>query len=290
MVYNEVSSLWKYIILGQDAGTDFSVTVRTYDPAGNYDEYTFNKWWTDQTDPVIISVVQSNDAPFVGEDVEITVHITDNVGVDHATISYDNVDYIMTLNSGNTANGYWIYTIPRPITETTITYNITAYDSTDNEANHGPHEIRWILRNPNITLWPTKGYSDTTVYGEGFEPNSVITLTCDGASITTAPLIITTDDGGEFTAIINIMSLETTPGTYSVKAIDELGNWAVAFYTVLEAPEGETGAAGDPGQDISLGYLAGMLLVVMTISLLVSLSISWRGRRREGGPEPQLAA
>ena len=290
MVYNEVSSLWKYIIPGQDAGTNFSVTVRTYDPAGNYGEYTFNKWWTDQTDPVIVSVVQSNDAPFVGEDVEITVHITDNVGVDHVTISYDNVDYVMMLNSGNTANGYWIYTIPGPITETTITYNITAYDSTDNEANHGPHEIRWILRNPNITLWPTEGYGSTTVYGEGFEPNSVITLTCDGASITTAPLIITTDDGGEFTAIINIMSLETTPGTYSVKAIDELGNWAVAFYTVLEAPEGEPGQAGDSGQDISLGYLVGMLLVVMTISLLVSLSISWRGRRREGGSEPQLAA
>ncbi|MCK4953495.1 hypothetical protein KAS14_06905, partial [Candidatus Bathyarchaeota archaeon] len=106
---------------------------------------TFSKWWTDQTDPIIIDVVQSNDNPVVGEDVVITAHITDNVGVSYVTILYGGGDYAMVLDSGDITDGYWIHTIPDPGIETTITYTIIASDEAGNEVTYGPHEKYWSL-------------------------------------------------------------------------------------------------------------------------------------------------
>jgi len=286
MVYDEVSDAWKYTIPGQNAGTNFSVTVTAYDTAGNHAESSFNKWWSDQADPIIVSIVQSNDTPAVGEDVTITAHITDNVAVDHVTIAYDNVYHSMTLESGNSTDGYWVHTIPGPETETTIIYTVTAYDGAGNQATYAPHGKKWGLTT-NISLWTTEGFADTTVYGKGFAPNLVISLTWNGWNITTAPLIIRTDDSGEFTAIINRVPLEMKPGTNIVKAVDELGNWSVASFNVLEAPQGEAGPAGVPGQDVPPGYLAGLFLVVLAISFLVSLTVTRSSRRDEEAPRPR---
>ncbi|MDH5686601.1 MAG: hypothetical protein OEZ48_01865 [Candidatus Bathyarchaeota archaeon] len=286
MVYDETSDVWKYTIPGQSAGTNFSLTVKAYDAAGNYAESTFSKWWSDQTDPIIVSVTQSNDAPSVGEDVTITAHITDNVGVDHVTIAHDNVDHSMTLESGNATDGYWVHTIPGPETETVIAYTVIAYDGAGNQATYGPHEKHWGLTT-NISLWTAEGFADTTVYGKGFAPNSVITLTWNGWNITTAPLIIRTGDGGEFTAIINRVPLEMEPGINIVKAVDEMGNWSVASFNVLEAPQGEAGPAGVPGQDVPPGYIAGLFLVVLAISFLVSLTVTRSSKREEETPRPR---
>jgi hypothetical protein len=127
--------------------------------------------------------------------------------------------------------------------------------------------------NPVIIMSPAEGYGDTTIYGQGFVPNSVITLTWDDHDITTAPQIIITNGDGKFTAIINRLPQEMTPSTYIVKAVDEWGNWDDATFTILEAPQGEIGSTGESGQAISPGYF-GMLLLVMATSFLVSFKTS----------------
>jgi hypothetical protein len=185
----------------------------------------------------------------------------------------------MVLTSGDVTDGYWTYTIPEPRTETTLVFTITASDAAGNEANYGPHEVQWTLINFDLTLWPMEGYGDTTVSGTGFAHNSIITLTWNDQSVPTAPVIITTDENGAFTAIIDRLFLETTPGSNTVKAVDEYGNSKVTTFTVLEAPQGETGTTGEPGQALSSGYFAGMLLLVIAVSFLASFATS--GRRNE---------
>jgi len=55
-------------------------------------------------DPVIVSVEQSNDSPGQGEDVTITAHVTDIVGVSSVRLIYDTAELVMTLDSGNENN------------------------------------------------------------------------------------------------------------------------------------------------------------------------------------------
>ena len=62
--------------------------------------------------PLIGSVTQSVDFPGQGEDVTITAHVTDNIGVDSVTLTYDTTIVPMTLDTGNDKDGYWKATIP----------------------------------------------------------------------------------------------------------------------------------------------------------------------------------
>jgi hypothetical protein len=278
MIYDETSGLWMYTIPGYSAGTSFVVNVTAYDVAGNFVVESFSKWWTDQTSPIILNVTQSNDDPPVGEDVTITAHVIDNVAIKNVTISYNDVDYIMTFDSGNLTNGFWIHIIEDPGEETTIVYTVTAYDMSDNQAVYGPHGKHWhAIVQPEISLWPTLGYSDTTVYGKGFTANSKITLVWNETTIDTSPIQIKTDNQGEFTAIINRIPEQASPGTYIVTANDELGNWNSAIFTSLQSPKGNPGLEGETGQQLPQAYLAGIFLLV----LVVSLTISWFVSRRE---------
>jgi hypothetical protein len=258
------------------------VTVRAYDGVGNWDESQFEKWWTDQDAPIIVSVVPSNDAPAISEDVTITTRITDNVGVDSVILSYNNVDHDMNLDEGDAQDGYWVHTIPGSGTETALTYIISAYDETGNEVTSEPYGITWSLIDFTLTIWPPEGYGDTTVYGTGFAHNSVITLTWNGQILTTTPNTIVTDDHGEFTAIINRMSLEVTLNPSFIEASDEYGNTQVATFTALDAPPGEIGSTGEPGQEIPSGYLAGLFLLIVATSFLISLTVTWKNQRWQG--------
>jgi hypothetical protein len=86
--------------------------------------------------------------------------------------------------------------------------------------------------NPKLDLQPTSGIAQTTLVGTGFMPNSIITVTWNGTTVFTLPNPLFADGFGNFTAIISVLN-QTTTGQYSIKAIDELGNEALASFAVI---------------------------------------------------------
>ena len=89
--------------------------------------------------------------------------------------------------------------------------------------------------NPKLELVPNTGIAATTLVGSGYAPNSRISVTWDNIPVPTVPSPLITDGYGNFTGIISV--LDQTNGTYTVRAVDETGNEAVATFTVnLEVP------------------------------------------------------
>jgi hypothetical protein len=84
---------------------------------------------------------------------------------------------------------------------------------------------------PKLELVPQIGIAATTLVGSGFAPTSEIFVTWDGIMIPTVPSPLLTDNYGNFTGIISILN-QTTPGIYTVKAVDEMGIQANATFTV----------------------------------------------------------
>jgi hypothetical protein len=99
--------------------------------------------WDDFFDPVIVSVEQSNDSPGQGEDVTITAHVTDIVGVTSVRLIYDTTEVAMTLDSGDENDGYWNGTIPGQPACTTLTIYVTACNTAGNCVSSEPHEKQW---------------------------------------------------------------------------------------------------------------------------------------------------
>jgi ABC-type sulfate transport system substrate-binding protein len=99
--------------------------------------------WDDLFGPVIVSVEQSNDSPGQGEDVTITAHVTDIVGVSSVRLIYDTTEVVMTLDSGGKNNGYWNGTIPGQTACTTRTIYVTACNTAGNCVSSEPHEKQW---------------------------------------------------------------------------------------------------------------------------------------------------
>ena len=110
----------------------------------------------------------------------------------------------------------------------------------------------WVTKIPSeISLTPDDGFACTTVAGSGFLNNSKITIIWDGTVVPTVPSPLTTDANGNFTAII-IVPAQTSPGSHTVNATDESGNWATATFTVIDmtgppGPKGDKGDKGDQG-------------------------------------------
>jgi N-acetylneuraminic acid mutarotase len=103
----------------------------------------------------------------------------------------------------------------------------------------------------SIILTPDTGFSCTTVLGSGFAADSKITLSWDATMIPTVPNALFTDANGSFTAIISVPT-QNTPGTHTVNATDESGNWTTATFTVVDmtgdqGPQGDKGDKGDTG-------------------------------------------
>ncbi|MFX0135834.1 MAG: hypothetical protein ACFFDN_19480, partial [Candidatus Hodarchaeota archaeon] len=125
---------------------------------------TNGEWGTDREimysvyeteDPNIISVLRNPLNPGNLDIVNITVYITDNIGVDTVLINSNHIgtptNYTMDLLSGTTQDGYWNYTIPAKPAETTINYSIWVFDRCNNYAIDGPYQ--YTIRdneNPNI--------------------------------------------------------------------------------------------------------------------------------------------
>lgn len=113
-------------------------------------------------------------------------------------------------------------------------------------------EDKWcgfgIKGSADITLVPDTGFASTTVVGSGFAPNSEITITWNGTFISTVPSALTTDQYGNFTTIIGVLT-PNDPGNHMVNATDELGNSAEVTFTVIDmtGPQGEQGLQGETG-------------------------------------------
>jgi hypothetical protein len=74
---------------------------------------------------------------------------------------------------------------------------------------------------------------------------------------------VITDPNGSFTVLISVPT-QTNPGSYTVNATDESGNWATATFTVvdmtgpqgpagLQGPQGPKGDKGDTGSQGPIG-------------------------------------
>lgn len=103
---------------------------------------------------------------------------------------------------------------------------------------------------PTITLSPNTGIA-TMISGTGFTPSDTITITWGGITMVTSPMTISASTSGAFTAQVVALN-QTTPGAYTVKAIDQHSLNASATFTVpnLQGPagaKGDTGAAGPSG-------------------------------------------
>lgn len=99
-----------------------------------------------------------------------------------------------------------------------------------------------------ITLTPTSGFAALTVSGTGFGSFNVVIISWDGIPIPTVPQTISSDEVGNFTAIITVPT-QTLPGQHTVKAeVIEVGA-ATAIFTVtnMTGPPGLPGADGDQG-------------------------------------------
>ncbi|TLX92779.1 MAG: hypothetical protein E6K93_04050, partial [Thaumarchaeota archaeon] len=85
---------------------------------------------------------------------------------------------------------------------------------------------------PSISLNPTTGLAGSTiaVSGNSFLPNSAVTVSYDGAAVSTNPGTITTDSSGSFTATFTEPAPST--GAHTVIAKDAASGLASAQFTV----------------------------------------------------------
>ena len=104
------------------------------------------------------------------------------------------------------------------------------------------------IRNEEISLSPSSGFSAITVSGVGFYGGR-ISIYWDGDQIPTVPSLLYPSDSkdGSFTAIITVPT-QTEPGQYEVTAIDEEGFNADAIFTVVDM-RGAEGLPGEPGPE-----------------------------------------
>ncbi len=149
----------------------------------------------------------------------------------------------------------------RDVNLTAITYHDYKHDGTHNVtlivtdydgATANATEYIAVGTHAYLSLIPDIGFASTTVVGAFFTVNSTIAITWDGTPIPTVPSPLVSDRNGNFTATISVPT-QNEPGTHTVRATDEEGNWAEATFTVVnmtgqQGPAGETGPEGPSGE------------------------------------------
>lgn len=166
----------------------------------------------------------------------------------------------------------------------------------------------WSVPDPVLELVPAIGFASTTIVGSGgFAANSKINITWGGTLIPTVPQEITTDEYGNFTAIITVLT-PNAPGIYLVNATDEFGRSGLATFTVVnmrgpagtdgaqgaQGATGETGAQGPKGDQgeqglagvVPMEYVA-VLAVPSIIAIIVAVYALMKVRPPKPQPQPQ---
>lgn len=108
--------------------------------------------------PTIVSVVQSSDSPVEGEEVNITAHVTDDLGVATVNLTYinssnDETTVAMNFLSGTALDGYWNATIPGQPAGEILTIYVTACDITGNCTSTTPHFKHWSEDLSKLCPW-----------------------------------------------------------------------------------------------------------------------------------------
>lgn len=107
------------------------------------------KRWRDLTPPTISSVVPSTNTPCSNENVDITAHVIDNIGVSSVTLVYTDQTGQHTVDMTGPAgskDGDWVGSIPGHDAGTTVTYKILAQDQDRNEVtspSEGNYAVSW---------------------------------------------------------------------------------------------------------------------------------------------------
>ncbi len=160
---------WDYIIPTLPAGATITYTIWVNDSSNNSDingpyQYTV----IDGESPDIVSVSREPINPNNLDSVNITVHITENVGIgvvlltsNHSGIPYN---YSMNHLSGTLQDGYWNYTIPAVPTGTIISYSIWANDTSNIPNTEGPYQY---------TVGDSEGPNIVSVLREPTNPNNL---------------------------------------------------------------------------------------------------------------------
>ncbi len=110
------------------------------------------------TAPYIVSVVQSSDSPVEGEDVNITAHVIDDLGVATVNLTYINhTNYATTVSmiflSGTIFDGYWNVTIPGQPAGESLYITVTACDVAGSCTTTAPHIKHWSRDLSKLCPW-----------------------------------------------------------------------------------------------------------------------------------------
>ncbi len=234
----------------------------------------------------------------------------DGEGVDDGTEIKAWIDNVMVGS---------VETYPLPIEGYTYNYALTTKDNKDHTGETviltiGPNDLiggsaEWgggdnihldldadadappaTLSDPAITLYPSEGIA-TQISGEGFTPNSSISITVGGTPVGT--VIANTNS----TFSIVIAAPTQNAGTYTVRVTDTAGRSDQAVLTVPDmrgelgptGDKGDRGAPGTSGEDGPRGptggiglAIAALVLAVIAIGLagLAAIRVSTYWRRR----------
>jgi uncharacterized repeat protein (TIGR01451 family) len=222
---------------GKDAESSLSYTVRALDTLGNLavsGEFTIT--WKDCCPPVIGNIVVSPHEPCAGEDVTVTVQITDNIGVDSATLTAGGTNYPMSGPAGSTS-GEWTATIPGAgkAAGYILLFSISASDAAGNKATPATGQIHWrdcaIPEFQSITpsnLQPCAG-EDVTVTARILDDNGVAsaTLNFDSSAIPMSGPVGSAS--GDWTATLPGSAMQAGESiSYHITAKDSSGRTAVS--------------------------------------------------------------
>ena len=146
------------------------------------------------------------------------------------SLSYDSTQITIPTTTTNGAGNFGPVTFVVP-PSTAGVHTITAVDSSP---SHNTATAPFTVI-PKITLSSNQGPKNTpiTVLGTGFAANSNIGITFGGNTVSTTPIIVTTDGYGSFTAMFNVPP--STAGANTVIATDASGNSNSASFTVTVA-------------------------------------------------------
>ncbi len=206
---------WNYTIPQGAAGTTINYSIWVNDTSDNPNtSISYQYLITDNEDPNIVGVSQDPLIPDNFDTVNITVHITDNVGINSVIINTNytgsSQDYSMNFLSGTAQDSYWDYIIPQGSVGTTITYSIWTNDSNDNSDSVSGYQYQIILDDaPSII--------DVSIDNNKPRPLDIINITAhvtDDQGI--SHVFLYTNLYGSFQYIeMNFISGSTTDGYWS---------------------------------------------------------------------------
>ncbi len=132
-----------------DSDGTYRITLTVYDKAGNSKETSITTV-LDNTLPEIEAPKWKPEEPYIDEQVNITVQVSDSLpssGIQNVTLWYKNAtmdDWQPIPMSLNVTSGNWTASIPAQSAETTIRFYIEAFDNAGNKAETDDYEYNVI--------------------------------------------------------------------------------------------------------------------------------------------------